>query len=116
MERLISVLPEEKIQNLQQRPDIYLVCLGEEAQQLAFPITHQLRAVGLYVEREIEGGSMKSQMRKANKLASRFTLIIGDDEIKNKLYVLKNMDGGEQWDVAADTLAEEVQSRLKSFE
>lgn len=116
MERLISVLPEEKIQNLQQRPDIYLVCLGEEAQQLAFPITHQLRAVGLYVEREIEGGSMKSQMRKANKLASRFTLIIGDDEIKNKLYILKNMDGGEQWEVAAGTLAEEMQSRLKSFE
>ena len=67
MERLISILPEEKLQGLEQRPDIYLVCLGEEAQQLAFPITHQLRAVGLYVEREIEGGSMKSQMRKSQQ-------------------------------------------------
>ena len=104
------------LQDLQQRPDIYLVCLGEEAQQLAFPVTHQLRAVGLYVEREIEGGSMKSQMRKANKLESRFALIIGEDEINNKQYVLKNMDGGEQWQVAADTLAKEVQSRIKSFD
>jgi histidyl-tRNA synthetase len=68
------------------------------------------------VEREIEGGSMKSQMRKANKLASRFALIIGDDEIKNHRYVLKNMDGGEQWEVDANTLAEAVQSRLKSFD
>jgi histidyl-tRNA synthetase len=115
MERLISILPEEELQGLEAQPDIYLVCLGEEAQQLAFSITHQLRAVGLYVEREIEGGSMKSQMRKANKLASRFALIIGEDEINNKQYVLKNMDGGEQWQVAADTLAEEVHSRLKSF-
>jgi histidyl-tRNA synthetase len=72
--------------------------------------------VGLYVEREIEGGSMKSQMRKANKLASRFTLIIGEDEIKNKQYVLKNIDGGEQWQVAADALTEEIQSRIKSPE
>jgi len=72
--------------------------------------------VGLYVEREIEGGSMKSQMRKANKLASRFTLIIGEDEINNKQYVLKNMDGGEQWKVPGDTLAEAVQSRLKSLD
>ncbi len=101
---------------MEQRPDIYLVCLGDKAHNIAFSITHQLRAVGLYVEREIEGGSMKSQMRKANKLASRFTLIIGEDEIKNKQYVLKNMDGGEQWEVAADTLAEAVQSRLKSFD
>jgi len=59
---------------------------------------------------------MKSQMRKANKLARRFTLIIGENEIKKKQYILKNMDGGERWEVAADTLAEEVQSRLKSFE
>ena len=116
VERLISLLPEEKLQGLEQHPDIFLVCLGEDAQQIAFPIAHQLRVAGLYVEREIEGGSMKSQMRKANKLSSRFTLIIGDDEIKNKRYVLKNMDGGEQWEVAADTLAEDVQSRLKSIE
>jgi len=116
MERLISILPEEKLQDLEQEPDIYLVCLGDEAQQLAFSIAHQLRAVGLYVEREVDGGSMKSQMRKANKLASRFTLIIGEDEINKKQYVLKNMDGGEQWQVAADTLAEEVHSRLKSFD
>jgi histidyl-tRNA synthetase len=116
MERLISILPEEKLQGLELRPDIYLVSLGEEAQQLAFKITHQLRAVGLYVEREIEGGSMKSQMRKANKMSSRFTLIVGENEIKNKQYMLKNMDDGEQWEVAADNLAKEVQSRLKSLE
>jgi histidyl-tRNA synthetase len=116
VERLISLLPEEKLQGLEQHPDIFLVCLGEDAQQIAFPVAHQLRAAGLYVEREIESGSMKSQMRKANKLSSRFTLIIGDDEIKNKRYVLKNMDGGEQWEVATDTLADDVQSRLKSFE
>ena len=116
MERLISILPEEKLQSLEQRPDIYLVSLGEEAQKLAFAIAHQLRGVGLYVEREIEGASMKSQMRKANKLASRFTLIIGENEIKNRQYVLKNMDGGEQWDISANALTEDVLARLKSFE
>ncbi len=116
MERLISILPEEKLQNLEKRPDIFLVCLGEEAHNLAFAITHQLRGVGLYVEREIEGGSMKSQMRKANKAASRFALIIGENEIKNKQYILKNMDGGEQWEVSADNLIPDILSRLKSLD
>ena len=114
MERLISLLPEETDTQLKQRPDIYLVSLGDEAVQLAFPITHQLRTAGFHVEREIEGGSMKSQMRKANKLESRFALIIGDAEIKNQQYVLKNMDGGEQWQVSAASLAEEVRTHLKT--
>ncbi|MDH5763268.1 MAG: histidine--tRNA ligase [Nitrospinota bacterium] len=113
MERLISILPEEKLNHLEKSPDLYLVCLGEEAHNLAFQITHQLRTVGLYVEREIDGGSMKSQMRKANKLAARFALIVGDNEILNRRYVLKNMDGGDQWEIPADQLAEEVLSRLK---
>jgi len=116
MERLISILPEEKLQSLVKRPDLFLVCLGEEAQNLGFAIAYQLRGVGLHVEREIEGGSMKSQMRKANKAACRFTLIIGENEIKNKQYVLKNMEGGEQWEVSADNLPENILSRLKSSE
>jgi histidyl-tRNA synthetase len=113
MERLISILPEEKLNHLEKSPDLYLVCLGEEAHNLAFQITHQLRVVGLYVEREIDGGSMKSQMRKANKLAARFALIVGDNEIQNRCYVLKNMDSGDQWEIPADQLTEEVLSRLK---
>lgn len=114
MERLIALLPEEKLQSLQKRPDIYIVSLGDEALKRAFSIAHQLRGVGLHVEREIEGGSMKSQMRKANKLASRFTLIVGETEIQNNRYVLKNMDGGEQAEVSADQLGEEVLARLQN--
>lgn len=116
MERLISLLPVEKLETLNRRPDLYLVSLGEEAQNLAFAIAHQLRAVGLYVEREFEGGSLKSQMRKANKLASRFALIVGDNEIKNQRYVLKNMDGGEQWEVSAKALAEKVLEHLNPLD
>ena len=110
MERLISLLPEEKLQALNIRPDLYLVCLGDDAQKLAFSIAHQLRGVGVYVEREMEGGSMKSQMRKANKLNSRYALIIGENEIKNGKYVLKNMEDGEQQEIAAENLAQEIPS------
>ncbi len=112
MERLIALLPKEKTQCLEKRPDVYLVALGEEARKRSFQIANQLRAVGLHVEREMEGGSMKSQMRKANKLNSRLALIIGDDEIKNGRYGLKNMEDGEQWEIPANQLAEEIRTRL----
>ena len=113
MERLIALLPEEKVQALGNRPDIFIVGLGKEALEQAFSIAHQLRGIGLHVEREIEGGSMKSQMRKANKFASRYTLIVGETEIQNKRYVLKNMDSGDQIEVSADNLAEEIRQHLQ---
>ena len=55
---------------------------------------------------------MKSQMRKANKLNSRFVLIIGDNEIQSGRYVLKNMKEGGQTEVEAASLAEKIESYL----
>ena len=113
LERLISLLPEDKIQNLGVHPDIFVLTLGEEARQESFKLAHTLRQNGWVVERELEQGTMKSQMRKANKLASRFVLIVGENEIKSGRYILKNMDGGEQVEISKDSLVEEIRPHLE---
>jgi len=112
VERLISLLPESRTQQLETCPDLFVVLLGQEAQALGFPLVQQLRTKGLYVEWEYDGGSMKSQMRKANKLNTRFVLIIGDNEIQTGRYVLKNMKEGQQTEVEADSLLEKIESFL----
>ncbi len=112
LERLISVVPFDKADNLEVHPDVFIVCLGEEAQKQAFNLANQLRSQGLSVERDYDGGSMKRQMKKANKSASRFALIIGDDEIKSGKYQLKNMSNSEQLEIAADSCAEEIKKQL----
>lgn len=113
LERLISLLPEDKIQNLGVHPDIFVLTLGEEARQESFKLAHTLRQNGWVVERELEQSTMKSQMRKANKLASRFVLIVGENEIKSGRYILKNMDGGEQVEISKDSLVEEIRPHLE---
>lgn len=113
LERLISLIPEDKIKNLGTRPDIYVLSLGEEACQESFKLAHLLRKNGWVVERELAGGTMKSQMRKANKLASRFVLILGENEIKSGRYILKNMDGGEQVEIPRDSLVAEIRAHLQ---
>lgn len=113
LERLISLLPEDKIQNLGVHPDIFVLSLGEEARQESFKLAHTLRQNGWVVERELEQSTMKSQMRKANKLASRFVLIVGENEIKSGRYILKNMDGGEQVEISKDSLVEEIRPHLE---
>lgn len=61
-------------------PDIYLVNVGELAEQKAFGIAEALRSAGLSVVLHAGGGSFKSQMKKADRSGARFAAILGDDE------------------------------------
>jgi histidyl-tRNA synthetase len=74
-------------------------------------ITHQLRAAGISADRRFGGGSMKSQMKSADRSGARFALIIGEDELASDEVTLRPMLGhkadGEQRRVArADLLSE----------
>ena len=108
LERLISLVPFDKVEGIENNPDVFVVPLGEEAESRVFNLIHQLRSGGLSVERDYDGGSMKSQMRKANKSTSRFALIIGENEIKSGNYQLKNMQDGKQSNITAASCVEEI--------
>ncbi|MZH40333.1 MAG: histidine--tRNA ligase [Nitrospinae bacterium] len=116
LERLVSLVPFENIKTSQKVPDIFLVCLGEEAKTEAFKIAHDLRLKGFRVERDYEAGSMKSQMRKANKSQCRFCLILGENEIRSGKYVLKNMGNGEQLECPASELETELKALSSNSE
>jgi len=108
LERLVSLVPFNGMKNFQKYPDVFIVCLGEETKTTGFQIAHELRLKGFWVERDYEMGSMKSQMRKANKTQSRFSLILGENEIRSGKFVLKNMATGEQKECPAQELATEI--------
>ena len=108
LERLVSLVPFNEVKILPKIPDIFIVCLGKEAITAAFQIAHDLRLKGFQVERDYEAGSMKSQMRKANKAQCRFSLILGDNEILSGKLTLKNMESGEQIECHAQELATEL--------
>ncbi|MBI5428197.1 MAG: histidine--tRNA ligase [Nitrospinae bacterium] len=114
LERLILSLPPDKTENIGSPPDVYLVSLGVETQRETFRIAQELRASGLFVERDYEENpvSLKSQMRKANAKACRFALILGENELKSGKLVLKNMANGEQTEIPSSDLAREIQNRL----
>jgi histidyl-tRNA synthetase len=108
LERLVSLVPFHEKKHPKKTPDIFIVCLGKETKMLGFQIAHELRLKGFWVERDYETASMKSQMRKANKSQSRFTLILGENEIRSGNLKLKNMDTGEQKECLAQDLATEI--------
>ncbi|HZV81883.1 MAG TPA: histidine--tRNA ligase [Geobacteraceae bacterium] len=99
VERLVLLLDGEKFSV---PSDLFIVALDEESQQVAFKVMCDLQRLGVAVEIDYEGKSMKSQMRRADKLSCRFTLIIGETERASGKAPLKEMSTGRQADVELD--------------
>ncbi|MGQ3091313.1 MAG: histidine--tRNA ligase [Methylophilus sp.] len=96
LERVFLLMQEYGV-SAQNQPDIYLVNVGELAEQKAFTVAETLRNMGLSVVLHAGGGSFKSQMKKADRSGARYAAIFGDDEAAANEISLKPMLGqGEQ--------------------
>ena len=80
MERLILLLQQEQTEE-QRRPFIFVAALGEAARDSGFLLTQQLRQAGMETDFDYDGRSLKSQMRRADKLGVRYVIILGEEEI-----------------------------------
>ena len=92
-------------------PDVYLVNVGELAENAAFAIAERLRNAGVQVVLHTGGGSFKSQMKKADRSQARYALILGDDEVNNQQVTLKPMQAAAG--AQADSKPEQVLCSLE---
>ena len=76
--------------------DLFVAALGEEAALKAFPLVHLLRRKGVQVAMDLEGKSLKSQMKQADRAKARFALILGEEELAKGEAVLRDMASKEQ--------------------
>jgi histidyl-tRNA synthetase len=85
----LGVVPEEIFRQL----DVYLMAIGDAAQQYAMQIAEQLRdeLPGLCIQLHCGGGSIKSQMKKADKSGAQFALILGDEELQRGVITIKKL-------------------------
>jgi histidyl-tRNA synthetase len=84
-------------------PDVFVAVAKPGAGRQAFGVTRRLRERGLRAEMEQAGRSVKGQLKQANRVGARVTVIVGDE------LELKDMDSGEQRPVASvDELVEEL--------
>jgi histidyl-tRNA synthetase len=82
----------------------------EGSQDTAFVLASRLRREGLRVDFDTRGGSLKSQMKRADKSGARFTLVIGEAERTSGQAKLKPMAGGDAIPVALDDVAKTVRA------
>ncbi len=97
MERLLLACEAEKLDlPLKNSISAYIVTLDESFYEYGFDILHELRKNGVKAHISYEAKSLKAQMRQANKFKSRFAIIIGEDEVKNNKYTIKDMQEHKQ--------------------
>lgn len=103
LERLLMVMEEQQC-TFPEPPvcDLYLVSMGAAAAQRCFVLASRLREGGVAVECDIVGRSLKAQMKYADKLGARYTIVVGDTELETGVAQLKNMATGQTEDIRLD--------------
>lgn len=109
IERIIYFLEKESVDVKPEAPiELYVGILGKEAKASAYKIVKNLRDHGIVVETDYMDRSVKAQMKYANKIGAKRTVIIGSNEIADNLVRIKNMEDGQQMEVALDKIADYI--------
>ena len=103
--RIILAMKESGCADVDEaKPLLYIAPLGKKAVAKALSIVSTLRSNGIYAECDISARSLKAQMKYADKLNAKYTLIIGDSEIESGRAILKDMQKSEQTEINIDNI------------
>jgi histidyl-tRNA synthetase len=114
-DRLVEVVSQIQ-QARPNTPQLFIAALGPEAQDQAFQWLSALGAAGIAAEMDYSGRSLKSQMKRADRLGAANVLIVGDSELQKGAAVLRDMVSKQQQEVALKDLVENLCDLLKNVQ
>ena len=91
---------------------LYIASMGEAALEEAAQLASEVRAEDLSAQFDVAGRSLKAQMKYADKLGARYTMVLGDEEMQTRRAKLKNMLTGAEEPVALGDFAEQFERML----
>ena len=105
LERVLMVMQEQGCAFPEPpKCELYLVSMGDAAARKCFALATELRKGGVSAQCDVVGRSLKAQMKYADKLGARYTIVLGDQELETGVAKLKNMATGEAEEVSLDAL------------
>lgn len=94
--------------------EIFVAWIGEASYPAAMSLARRLREAGFIVELPHDEAKLKKSLGLADRLGTRYTLILGEDELAQGKVVVRRMSDGEQVPVALDQIAEHMYQALRS--
>lgn len=105
IERLLLTMEESGI-DIPEPPgaDAFVAFMGDAAKKKALALTAELRRKGYDIAMDPMGRNLKGQFKYADRMHARYTVVIGDDELAKGVATVKEMESGEQKEVAFDDI------------
>ncbi|MBU0898642.1 MAG: histidine--tRNA ligase, partial [Nanoarchaeota archaeon] len=93
VERILEILETKKMfpKDLQPGPKVFIVPINDKAKKEAFRLTQELRSAGISADTDLTGKKFKKNLEYADSQKIPYAIIIGEKEIKQKKYLLKDM-------------------------
>jgi histidyl-tRNA synthetase len=110
LDRLVMLLPEAQSAQRLWKPSLFLAYMGDAAFHKALEIARYFRRRGHNCYLEFSQGSLKSQMRLANKLRAEHVLILGETELAQGRYTIKKLEDSRQWEVTLSELTDYLET------
>lgn len=104
IERLLLALEEGIELDIEENFDLFIVTMGEEADRYAVKLLNDLRKNGVKADKDYLNRKIKGQMKQADRLNAKYTIVIGDQELENNSIAIKNMTTGESENIQLDQL------------
>jgi len=95
------------------KPALFIAALGEPSQEIAFGWICRLGAAGIEAEMDFEDRSLKSQMKRADRLGADYVLMLGEQELSREVAQLRNMRTRDQEEIPINGIIAELTHRLQ---
>ena len=105
IERTLLTLSENGIE-IPKLPyiDLYIGVMGDKARIKALTLANKLREKNVRCEYDHMNRNVKAEMKYANKINARFTVILGENEIESGIAKFKRMEDGQQFEISLEDL------------
>ncbi|MGO3496968.1 MAG: histidine--tRNA ligase [Staphylococcus equorum] len=105
IERLLLALEEEQIElNANHEFDLFIVTMGDKADRYAVKLLNDLRKNGVKADKDYLQRKVKGQMKQADRLNARYTIVVGEQELEENKINVKNMESGETETIKLDEM------------
>ena len=113
IERLLLAVNTLAAKNLDSgKSDVFITIMSDQYELQALELLTRLRQENIRAEKDYMGRSGRAQMKYADKLGARMVTIIGDDEIQQGYFTVRDMQSKEQVQVDKEEIIESVKDRL----
>ncbi len=115
IERAIEAMVRQNIEpRIKSKPKVFFLVIGDEAKKGALKLMNKLRLSGVAVVEMVSKKTLKAQIKTAEKMGIKLTLLLGQKEVFDGTVIVRDMGSGIQETILVDKLVEEVKKRLNN--